>query len=448
MEKDIMITRQLLLTALTVTMLTVPVFSQGNSKSTNKSKNALKKTANPVVLIVPRSKSAIYKLGEKIIFDIKITGKNGQPYNGNVDIKLTREDWHKIIQKKNIKIVNGIGSCEIKADKIGFIRCIVTSIKSGTKWKKLLGTAAIEPFKIKHTQTLPNDFKKFWNNEIKAFKKVKVDLVRLEDKTNKNKNVKVEYINFGNINGTRFYGVLSSPVKPGKYEAILYLPGAGVRPYNAAKSTNSITLRVGVHGIPINKPMKYYNELRKGKLHGYSHFGKTDRNKFYYRRVILGCLRALDILINEPNVNPKKITVYGGSQGGALSLILGGLDPRITFVFASVPAMCDHTGKQNGRSAGWPQLFSRTATADLPAVRKVSQYYDTVNFARFITVPVVIGVGLNDVTCQASSVFSAYEVIPTKKKELIIDPRAGHRFGVYGGIKRMQAAKKRLSSQK
>ena len=437
---------KLLLTILTVITLTISSFSQGKAPNVNGAKNSLKKRANQVVVIVPRRKNAIYKVGEKIIFDITITDKKGQPYNGNVNIKLTREDWNKIIQKKKIKIVNGIGSCELKADKIGFIRCIVTSIKSGVKWKKLLGTAAIEPFKIKPTQTMPDDFKKFWNNEIKASKKIKVDLVRTVDTTNTNKNVKVEYINFANINGTRFYGILSSPVKPGKYEATLYLPGAGVRPYQAAKSPNGITLRVGVHGIPINKPMAYYNKLRNGKLRGYSHFGKTDRHEFYYRRVILGCLRALDILINEPNVDPKKITVHGGSQGGGLSLILGGLDPRITFVFASVPALCDHTGKKNGRSAGWPQLFSRnTKKADLPAVRKVSQYYDTVNFARSITVPVVIGVGLNDVTCQPSSVFSAYAAIPAKNKALVIDPKSGHRFNAYGGIKRMQAIKERLS---
>lgn len=50
------------------------------------------------------------------------------------------------------------------------------------------------------------------------------------------------------------YGILSIPVKPGKYPALLRVPGAGVRPYSGDTYTATgkcIVLEIGFHGVPV-----------------------------------------------------------------------------------------------------------------------------------------------------------------------------------------------------
>ncbi|HBE01376.1 MAG TPA: hypothetical protein DC049_02725 [Spirochaetia bacterium] len=399
------------------------------------------KNAQAFIILKPDHTDAIYTKGDKIVFNIFATNK-GKAFSGDIDILVTREDPSYVITNLGLKMQNGFASHVCPADMAGFIRCTAAAKISGISIGKATATAGVDPGQIQPTQTLPEDFLDFWQEEIAKMRKLKIDM-RVEAEGDTGPEAKNEYISFQNINNTRFYGALSCPVKPGKYEVILQVPGAGVRPYKPANNPSAIVLSVGIHGIPVNRENEYYQKLALTTLNGYPHFGKTNRNDFYYRRVILGCIRALDILTAMPNADTNKISVRGGSQGGALSLILGGLDRRITSIQASVPALCDHTGGFNGRCAGWPRLLSQiTNISEMEKIRETSRYYDAVNFTRFINVPIAVGVGFNDTTCPPSSVFSAYAAIPSKKKALVIIPEATHSFE--GGSLKMSGEMTRL----
>jgi cephalosporin-C deacetylase-like acetyl esterase len=118
--------------------------------------------------------------------------------------------------------------------------------------------------------------------------------------------------------------------------------------------------------------------------------------------------------------------VNGSSQGGAMTLVTTGLDSRVTAGAANVPALNDHSGRDFGRPSGWPQLVPLDADGKLdPKILAVSRYYDAVNFARRIKVPMVFGVGLIDNTCHATTVFSAYNVVQSPKN-IDIAPLMGH----------------------
>ena len=54
-----------------------------------------------------------------------------------------------------------------------------------------------------------------------------------------------------------------------------------------------ITLEIGIHGIPVNMPQEVYNTLASGALNGYPGLNKNDRDAPYYKRVYLGCVRAV-----------------------------------------------------------------------------------------------------------------------------------------------------------
>ncbi len=208
------------------------------------------------------------------------------------------------------------------------------------------------------------------------------------------------------------------PKKPGKYAAILQVPGAGVRPYSgdiATAEKGVIVFQIGIHGIPVNLDPSVYTDLGNGLLNGYQAFNLDDRDNYYYKRVYLGCVRAVDFITGLEKYDGNQLAVNGGSQGGALSIITASLDPRIRYLAAFYPALCDLTGYLHGRAGGWPHLF-RNAFTNKPEKIETSKYYDVVNFARFVKIPGWYSWGYNDNTCPPTSMFSAYNVIEAEKE--------------------------------
>ena len=55
----------------------------------------------------------------------------------------------------------------------------------------------------------------------------------------------------------------------------------------------------------------------------------------------MDCVRALDFLQTRTEIDPQKIAVEGGSQGGALSLMLAALDSRVKLCAPDVPFLSD-----------------------------------------------------------------------------------------------------------
>lgn len=116
----------------------------------------------------------------------------------------------------------------------------------------------------------------------------------------------------------RFYGILCEPKAP----------GAVVRPYRGMAemaTAASSRLQVGIHGNPRHHEQSVYDSLGTGALSGYNNFGLDNRDRYYYRRVYLGCVRANYFLTSRPNWDRSNLAVTGGSQGGALSIVTAAL---------------------------------------------------------------------------------------------------------------------------
>ena len=113
--------------------------------------------------------------------------------------------------------------------------------------------------------------------------------------------------------------------------------------------------------------------------------------------------------------------VTGASQGGGLSLVAAGLDPRVTCLAANVPALCDFQGYKLGRQAGWPQPVVDGDPVQAATVR----YYDGIHFVRHIRCPALIGVGYLDVVCGPSSDLAVFNTLAVEK-DLVRGPLVGH----------------------
>ena len=317
----------------------------------------------------------------------------------------------------------------------GFLRLVATVEIEGHIYRGV-GTAGFSPEAIQPTQTNPSDFDAFWDGERARLAALPIDArwTPLPDYGTADSSCwQVNLQNVGVIEGaSRLYGVLCMPRASGRYPALLSVPGAGVRPYRGwaeVAGRGVITLQIGIHGIPVIQPQEVYDGLGRGGLNGYPAFGLDSRERYYYRRVYIGTLRANDFLTSLPEWDGRNLGVTGGSQGGALAIVTAGLDRRVTRLAAYYPALSDLTGYLNGRAGGWPHMFRATEGPNVhrdEAKIATSRYYDVVNFARRVTAPGLYSWGYNDETCPPTSMYAAYNVI-TASKRLMLAYDTGHR---------------------
>jgi cephalosporin-C deacetylase len=317
----------------------------------------------------------------------------------------------------------------------GFLRLIATAVVDGRSYRGV-GTAGFAPERLQPTQANPADFDAFWTAERTRLAALPLDAKWTPLPEYGTADVDCSQINLQNVGLTegasRLYGILCMPRAPGKYPAVLSVPGAGVRPYRGLTELAArglITFQIGIHGIPVIQPQEVYDSLARGGLSGYPTFGLDSRERYYYRRVYVGTVRANDFLTSLPQWDGRNLGVTGGSQGGALAIVTAALDRRVTRLVAYYPALSDVTGYVNQRAGGWPHMFRAVEGANVhrdPAKIATTGYYDVVNFARRVTAPGFYSWGFNDETCPPTSMYSAYNVI-TATKRLILAYDTGHR---------------------
>ena len=324
---------------------------------------------------------------------------------------------------------NGMAHFTIPAPKQpGFTSVRVEVALDGRTYKSMTNIAC-DPYSIQPTTTMPADFEQFWREAVDKASQLPMTPSLRYNEQESNDRVDVYYLRLQSYKrGNYVYGVLTVPKTPGRKPAILRLPGAAVRSFhgpNELAYEGFVVLEVGVHGIPVDQDPEIYHQLENGALAGYTTMGIDNRDTYYYKRSILGCVRAVDYLCTREDVDTTRIATYGGSQGGMLSIMTAALSPHVSALFAYFPACCDLTGSYNGRGAGWPHLFRDPNEPNLKARMEVSKYYDTVNFARLLRVPGFYAWGFNDPACCPTSTFSAYNVI-TAPKQLQVGRDTGH----------------------
>jgi cephalosporin-C deacetylase-like acetyl esterase len=374
-----------------------------------------------------------YEPGQPVRFRIVAT-RDGHPLTGvRVNYRIGPEMMPPKIEQSATLTADGITVEGGTMNEAGFLRCIATVEQNGRTYRGL-ATAAFRPETIKPTQKEPADFDDFWSAGKAALAKLPIDARITPLPEYGNTAADCFQVNLQNVGmgaaPSRFYGILCEPKAPGKYPALLSVPGAGVRPYRGLAliaARGFITLQVGIHGIPVTMEQSVYDSLGAGALMNYNAFGLDNRDRYYFRRVYLGCVRANDFLTSHPKWDGTNLAVTGGSQGGALSIVTAALDPRVRGLAAYYPALSDVTGYLENRAGGWPHMFRADGPQSHRSPEKIetTRYYDVVNFARRVKVPGLYSWGFNDETCPPTSMYSAYNVIPGQKK-LLLALETGH----------------------
>jgi cephalosporin-C deacetylase len=165
---------------------------------------------------------------------------------------------------------------------------------------------------------------------------------------------------------------------------------------------------------------------------GFMTRGIEDPAHYYYRRLMTDCVRAVEALREHPAVDPSRIVVSGGSQGGGLALAVAGLaGDAVAAALVDVPFLCHFRRAAEIASDGpYPELahyLSVHKRVDPDPVFATLDYFDGVHFAPRATAPALFSVGLMDPVCPPSTVYAAYNRYGGEK-----DIRVW-RFGDHGG---------------
>jgi cephalosporin-C deacetylase len=168
-----------------------------------------------------------------------------------------------------------------------------------------------------------------------------------------------------------------------------------------------------------------------GQFPGYMTRGITAPETYYYRRLMTDAVRAVEAARAHPLVDPARVALNGGSQGGGLVLAVAGLVPDLLMAMPDVPFMC-HWRRATTITDDDPYheivRYCKINRDRAEAVYRTLAYFDGVNFAARAKAPALFSVALMDSVCPPSTVFAAYNHY-AGQKEIEVYPFNGHEQG-------------------
>ncbi|MFE0135956.1 acetylxylan esterase [Streptomyces sp. NPDC059037] len=165
---------------------------------------------------------------------------------------------------------------------------------------------------------------------------------------------------------------------------------------------------------------------------GYMTRGIEDPHEYYYRRVFTDGVRAVEAARAHPLVDGSRVAAIGGSQGGGITLAVGGLVPDLAAIACDVPFLCDFprattlTDRPPYREIA---LYMQARRGSEESVFQTLSYFDGVHFAARGRAPALFSAGLEDLTCPPSTVFAAHNAYAGAERSMEVYAFNDHEGG-------------------
>ena len=389
-------------------------------------------TLEAKILVSQDHADALYATGQEATFTISVVDdQTGAALKaGNASWTLDNFGSEKLgagkvdLAQGNPFTVKGA----LKTD--GFLRLVVNHGKESKVW-----SVGYDVLKIRQNEPRPADFDAYWAAEkARIRKEVPLDPKMTRDEKLSNKSFDVYRVNFATFNNQRVYGFMSVPTdKAGLPFALnVTVPGAGPGYVTCPCRPQTVTLVMNVHMFEpeataeaqrrhmeeANAALAAKYALPNPKAYCAIAGLVASREAYHYHDVLLGIDRAVDWAVAREDVDKTRVGYNGSSQGGMFGLYLAYLNPHITKAFVAVCAGTGHYAFRQNRRNGWPQLIAGQPAAQRAVAERNAAYFDGVNFAAGVKIPIRVIVGFADMTCPPHDVYAAYNVLQSADKEI------------------------------
>ena len=374
--------------------------------------------------VFEKSANGIFNKNKEVHFGFELNNRQKNPVEIKVVWQVTTDQKKPVLKSapSTIKIPvdeKRLASYAAKIPGPGFYKGTITCTWEGGQVSQTV-QVGYAPQNLLPPLTAESDFKKFWDESRARLKKVdpQYRLIHQPELSKGELNVyEVSMRSYGNI---RVRGWCEVPKSNGPHPAILRVPGYGGNMKPIARFKDMIVFSFNPRGHGNSQ------EDIKGKPGNYWIRGLDNREGYYYQGAYLDCVRAVDFLCSRKEVDPKRIAVKGGSQGGGLSLSTAALDSRISLCAPHIPFLTNWD--LYFKTSHWPEMDKWIEAKDSrtwQSTLKTMSYFDTMNMAPWIKCPVFMGVGLQDSICPPVTNFAVYNRLKGKK-EYRVYPNAKH----------------------
>ncbi len=268
------------------------------------------------------------------------------------------------------------------------------------------------------TTTRPADFDQFWDDVRAEAARIplnpRVEPIPLRS----TEEVEVSEVTYDSLDHVRIACWYCRPRKRAeRLPALIHVPG-----YVSEPVLPKATARQGYAALSV---------APRGKLRSNRQFNPgypgllthniTDRQTYSYRGFYVDALRAVDFLLGQPEVDPTRIGVTGSSQGGALTIVIAAMRREITCAAAGAPYLCGFMDAiRLTRSYPYQEIndYLRLYPEREEQVRRTLEYFDGINFAPWITCPIIVNIGLQDDVCPPETGYALFRAIGSPDKKL------------------------------
>lgn len=283
----------------------------------------------------------------------------------------------------------------------------------------------------------PEDFDKYWDNALQEIKSIdaRVELVPCDD-------FKVTFaecfdLYFTGVGNCRIHAKYLRPKESGKpHPAVLQFHGYTVNSGEWNDKLNYVGLGFSVAALDCRGQGGRSQDL--GGITGNTYSGHIIRGiddspeKLLFRSIFLDTAQLAGIIMNMPEVDSDRVGAMGGSQGGALTLACGSLEPRIKKLAPAYPFLCDYkrVWEMDLAADAYEEIrtyfrqFDPLHLHEDEVFNKLG-YIDVQHLVKRIRGEVLMGIGLMDTVCPPSTQFAAFNKIRSAK-EYVIYPDFGH----------------------
>lgn len=244
--------------------------------------------------------------------------------------------------------------------------------------------------------------------------------------------VEVYEVAFGGFAGTVIRGLLVKPAAPsGPVPCLLQFPGYTEGKQDPEHYAKWAAMGIAVFALDVRgQGGETGNTLGSGHgmTKGWVSEGILDLDRCYYKAVAVDNLRAVKWAFAQPDLDPARIGVMGASQGGGIALLVAAFTKKLRFVVADIPNLChmDYGVLHSQSSLSEIAEFCRKFPAHTDRVLKHLSYFDILNLADRIRMPVLMSVGLKDPVCMPETIFPVFQRLASADKTLEIYPFTGH----------------------